>query len=445
MAAYSMPFHMRDVAGSYPSAQLAAVDRDSQIFRYGQIFENTRNPNKRLVAARTLSQVSPGFQEAQIEKLAGDNFSQKQLESLKRENMALQKQYIQDRTAAMEQKTANRLLRQNLVSSLSTARTSGSRTPMADLDLDEQFEIGYSQPPSGAQSPSMRITQEQVAALEGGLSSSFWGSQSGSSYPGSEMSFEQEESRYGLGVEPIALNIDPARLQRIEIARAQQLEDRTREQVIGGLVSEMVHYTAQGEAYEQERERRNRLYDLLGDVSAAGIEIETANPSEMTENEIRQVARTIAGAQKKGFFGRSEMAAMETFQQSPLEIESAEMEQEPGGQSLQSILATQDEFGSRGSLALAGGAAVAKRRGRPVGYVPSQETRAKISESMLARSQLMASRLRGPEREAFIESQGLSRTKAGRKALKKATEGTPFREVLSSSSSEAGGQFSLFD
>ena len=236
----------------------------------------------------------------------------------------------------------------------------------ADLDLDVEFGIGSSQSSSGTSTPSRGITQEQIAALEGGLSSSFWGSQSGTSYPGSEMSFEQEERRYGLGVEPIALNIDPNRLQRIEIARAQQLEDRTREQVIGGLVSEMVQYTAEGEAYQQEMERRNRLYDLLGDVSAAGIQIETANPSEMTENEIRQVARTIAGAQKKGFFGRAEMSAMETFVQSPLEIESAEMEQEPGGRSLQSILATQDEFGSRGSLALAGGAAVARRRAKPV-------------------------------------------------------------------------------
>lgn len=402
MAAYSMPFHMRDVLGSYPSAQLAAVDRDTQIFRYGQIFQNTKNPNKRLVAARTLAGISPGYQEARIEQLAGDNFSQRAFQAEQREAMALQKKYIQDRSEYMEQKTNNRLLRGSVVEALARGgRATGDRTPFADLDLDENFDIaGRGSMASGLSTPGSSISQrmerpalgesffvpmnatslrEALAAGEaGGLSDEYWSSSRGSSVSGissladrstvagselsdaTDRSWRTNESSYGLGVEPVNVNLDPTYLQNIQQMRAASSEERARMEVVGSLVGEMVSGVAGYEAFQQEQERQAGVRQLMYE---AGI-MDVQNPADMTEADLRIVARANEEARRRGFFGRAEMAADETFLEQPLEIESAEMGMEPGGRSLQEVLGTVDEFGSRGSLALASGG-VAVRRGRP--------------------------------------------------------------------------------
>lgn len=362
--AYGMPFHSRDVLGSYPSAQLAAVDRDTQIFKYGQIFKTNKNPNQRLVAARTLAGISPGYQEARIESLAGDNFSQRAFQEDQRANFALQKQYIKDRSEYMEQKTSNRLLRGSIVQALGRGgRSTGDRTPFADLDLDQNFDLAGGSGSGSRASGSRASGSGRVSGISSpgsggmpsdfqGLGSSFWGqeggSQAGSQAGESERSFRSQEEEYGLGVEPINLNIDPARLQRIQAVRAVQSEERARMEVVGSLVGEMVGGISGYLASEQEQERRDKLRGMLYET---GLIYDVENPNDMTEEQLRTVARVREGQRKRGFFGRAQQASEETFLDQPLEIESAEM----GGQSLQSMLATVDEFGSRGSLALAGG------------------------------------------------------------------------------------------
>jgi len=454
MAAYSMPFHVRDVLGSYPSAQIAAVDRDTQIFRYGQIFENIKNPNRRLVAARTLAGISPEYQEARIQSLAGDNFSQKAFQAEQRESMALQKKYIQDRTEYMEQKTNNRLLRGSLVQALgSGGRTTGDRTPFADLDLDENFDIG-SGTGSGSGTPGSRYSVEQMRQIMGtmeafpqqaGLSDSFWGSGGSSAV---SQSGESEESRldleYGMGVDPIALNIDPLRLQRIEAVRAIQAEERARQEVVGSLTTEMVSEVAGFSAIEQERERQNRLRALMYETGIFDVE----NPGDMSEDQLRIVARTREAQARRGFFGRAEMLANETFLEQPLEIESAEM----GGASLQEMLATVDEFGARGSLALAGGG-VARRVGRPTGFRVSEESKARRAETLAAQRRFIQ------EQEALgVEFPGGMRSKmamaktmlAGEEAERallrsRGIQRMARKQGFGQSAPEEGSQFSLFD
>ena len=396
--AYGMPFHSRDVLGSYPSAQLAAVDRDTEIFKYGQIFKTNKNPNQRLVAARTLAGISPGYQEARIESLAGDNFSQRAFQEDQRANFALQKQYIKDRSEYMEQKTSNRLLRGSIVQALGRGgRSTGDRTPFDELDLDEQFDLaggsgGGSRAGGSRASGSGRVSGISSPGSSGmpsefqGLGSSFWGqeggSQAGSQAGESERSFRSQEEEYGLGVEPINLNIDPARLQRIQAVRAVQSEERARMEVVGSLVGEMVGGVSGYLASEQEQERRDKLRGMLYET---GLIYDVENPNDMTEEQLRTVARVREGQRKRGFFGRAEQASEETFMEQPLEIESAEMGMEPGGRSLQEMLGTSDEFGSRGSLALAsGGGGAARPRGRPPGYSVSGESLAKRSQTLEA-------------------------------------------------------------
>lgn len=425
---YGMPFHTRDVLGSYPSAQLAAVDRDTQIFKYGQIFKNNENPNQRLVAARTLAGISPGYQEARIESLAGDNFSQRAFQEEQRVNFALQKQYIKDRSEYMEQKTSNRLLRGSLVQALSTGgRTTGDRTPFADLDLDSNFDfeggsrggsragsLGGSRAgsgrASGAQSPG---SGGGMAAEFQGLGSSFWGQGSeyeGSQAGGSERSFSQQEEEYGMGVEPIALNIDPGRLERIQAVRAVQSEERARMEIVGSLVGEMVGGLSGYLASEQEQDRRDRLRGMLYE---SGLIYDVQNPNDMTEEQLRTVARVRAGQRRRGFFGRAEQSSEETFLGQPLEIESAEM----GRRSLQDILGTVDEFGSRGSVALAGGGVGRGGgvRGRQSSMLTGQE---ELTLEEMKRSNPQAYRAEKQKILLQLEQSGIEPTKKAYKAEK---------------------------
>jgi len=92
--AYTMAFNQRNILTALPTAVLSARDRDSEIFKYGQIIQRSNNPKTRLMAFQDLSLVSPEFQQAQIEKLA-DNMPQRELQQL-------QKKYYQGKINEME-------------------------------------------------------------------------------------------------------------------------------------------------------------------------------------------------------------------------------------------------------------------------------------------------------------------------------------------------------
>jgi ribosomal protein L12E/L44/L45/RPP1/RPP2 len=369
--------------------------------------------------------VSPGFQEAQIERLAGDNFSQKQFQAEQRESMALQKKYIEDRSSYMEQKTGHRLLRQALVKGLGTPSTQRG-TPFSEMELEEQtggsaYGSGSATPSSsgsgrlagllelerqarGSREPrqaggwrgvvglSRDVQVEEaasmLAAMEGGLSASFWGGASAGSMSGRQSeagsgSWEGEE--FGLGVEPVNLNMDPTRLAQLEILRSNVLGDRLREGAIGSLLGEMVSGVSGEEAVRQYQANRTRLEELGQAAMRSGMPSlgEIANPNDLNEADVRTMARFQA-ANRGGFFGRSELRSDLTYAQSPFEQESNafsySIEAEFGEQ-------PDPDFGSEGSLALAsGGGGAVRRRGRPAGYTMSEESRAKIGETRRART-----------------------------------------------------------
>jgi ribosomal protein L12E/L44/L45/RPP1/RPP2 len=463
MAAYSMPFSLRDVLASYPSAQLSAVDRDTEIFKFGQVLTKSKNPKARLIAGRALSKVSPGYQEAQIERLAGDNFSQKQFQAEQRESMALQKKYIEDRSSYMEQKTGHRLLRQALVKGLGTPSTQRG-TPFSEMELEEQTGGGGSAyggggsayGGSGAATPrssssfmGKQLSSSMVAAMEGGLSASFWGGGSAGSMSGRQSeagsgSWEGEE--FGLGVEPVNLNMDPTRLAQLEILRSNVLGDRLREGAIGSLLGEMVSGVSGEEAVRQYQANRTRLEELGQAAMRSGMPSlgEIANPNDLNEADIRTMARFQA-ANRGGFFGRSELRSDLTYAESPFEQESnafsysieAEFGQQPD-----------PDFGSAGSLALAsGGGGAVRRRGRPAGYTMSEESRAKIGETRRART------LTGRAADEAMSRALMSTGRAGIATITSRAMG-PYAEQQAArqraeerrrKEEEGAGGFSLFD
>jgi len=463
MAAYSMPFSSRDVLASYPSAQLSAVDRDTEIFKFGQVLTKSKNPKARLIAGRALSKVSPGYQEAQIERLAGDNFSQKQFQAEQRESMALQKKYIEDRSSYMEQKTGHRLLKQALVGALGRPSTQRG-TPFSEMELEEQIGGGGSvyggggsaYGGSGAATPrssssfmGKQLSSSMVAAMEGGLSASFWGGGNADSMSARQSeagSWEQEE--FGLGVEPVNLNMDPTRLAQLEILRADVLGNRLREGAIGSLLGEMVSGVSGEEAVRQYEANRKSLEELGQAAMRSGMPSlgEISNPNDITEADVRTMARFQA-ANRGGFFGRSELRSDLTYAQSPFEQESnafsysieAEFGERPD-----------PEFGSRGSLALAsGGGGVARPRGRQPGYKMSEESKAKIGETRRART------LSGREADISMSRALISSGRPGLATIESQSRGTfgPYGEQQSArqraeelrKQEEGAGGFSLFD
>lgn len=171
----------------------------------------------------------------------------------------------------------------------------------------------------------------------------------------------------------------------------------------------MVSGVSGEEAVRQYQEKRTRLEELGQAAMRSGMPSlgEITNPSDITEADVRTMARFEA-ANQRGFFGRSELRSDITYAQSPFEQESnayaysieAEFGERPD-----------PEFGSRGSLALAsGGGGGARPRGRPPGYKMSEESRAKIGETRRART------LTGEEAEIAM-ARGL--TAEGRPGLAK--------------------------
>jgi len=466
MAAYSMPFSARDVLASYPSSQLSAVDRDTEIFKFGQVLTKSKNPKARLIAGRALSKVSPGFQEAQIERLAGDNFSQKQFQAEQRESMALQKKYIEDRSSYMEQKTGHRLLKQALVGALGSPMSSQRGTPFSEMEIEAYGGgseyggglaygggSGAATPRSSSSFMGRQLSQEMLASMEGGLSASFWGGASAGSMSGRQSeagsgSWEGEE--FGLGVEPVNLNMDPTRLAQLEILRADVLGNRLREGAIGSLLGEMVSGVSGEEAVRQYQEKRTRLQELGQAAMASGMPSlgEITNPSDLNEADLRTMAR-FQSANQRGFFGRSELRSDLTYAQSPFEQESnayaysieAEFGERPD-----------PEFGSRGSLALAsGGGGAARPRGRQPGYKMSAESRAKIGETRRARA------LTGEAAESAMARALIASGRPGLATIESQSRGTfgPYAEQQAASQraqerrrkaeEEQSAAFSLFD
>ena len=93
--AYSVAYNPRNVLSAYPTAILAARDRDNQIAKYGNLIKSA-NPKQRYMAYQSLAEVAPDFQKAQIERLA-DNQPQREL-------LQLQKRFYAGKVSEMERK-----------------------------------------------------------------------------------------------------------------------------------------------------------------------------------------------------------------------------------------------------------------------------------------------------------------------------------------------------
>jgi hypothetical protein len=133
---FSIAYNTRDILGSYSSAKSAAKGRDRQLYIVGRETE-TGNPLDRLIAYRKERQIAPGFQEAQIERLAGDNFNEKQF---RQQSLALMQEQIsgvRDMSRKLEERTSHRLPVNPAITSAERAGrvTLGSlpETPLLDL------------------------------------------------------------------------------------------------------------------------------------------------------------------------------------------------------------------------------------------------------------------------------------------------------------------------
>ena len=133
---FSIAYNTRDILGSYSSAKSAAKGRDRQLYIVGRETE-TGNPLDKLIAYRKERQIAPGFQEAQIERLAGDNFNEKQF---RQQSLALMEQQVsgvRDMSRKLEERTAHRLPVNPAITSAERAgrATLGSlpETPLLDL------------------------------------------------------------------------------------------------------------------------------------------------------------------------------------------------------------------------------------------------------------------------------------------------------------------------
>jgi len=131
---FSIPYNTQDILGSYSSAKNAAKKRDRQLYIIGRETE-VGNPLDKLIAYRKERQIAPGFQEAQIERLAGDNYSEKQF---RQQSLALMEQQVtgvRDMSRKLEQRTAQRLQDNPAIISAERAgrATGGLADPMLDV------------------------------------------------------------------------------------------------------------------------------------------------------------------------------------------------------------------------------------------------------------------------------------------------------------------------
>lgn len=117
LAGFSIPYNVKNIIGSYSTAQKAAKGRDRALALAGMMTE-VGNPLDKLIAYRKQSQIAPEFQEAQIEKLAGDNYRQnefmtKMLAQTKQQERAQTVEKAtttsRDISTGLEMRTSNRL------------------------------------------------------------------------------------------------------------------------------------------------------------------------------------------------------------------------------------------------------------------------------------------------------------------------------------------------
>jgi hypothetical protein len=166
MGTFSIPYNTRDILGSYSSAQKAAKSRDRALALTGMMTD-MGNPLDKLLAYRKERQISPGFQESQIQKLAGDNYAEKQFQSellsrlpKKKEPLPLQSgpdysvspDLVRDMSGGMEYRTSNRLQpggqlrdvinRPTFTNLPRGLETQGTQTGGYDIPSDEEVGIG---------------------------------------------------------------------------------------------------------------------------------------------------------------------------------------------------------------------------------------------------------------------------------------------------------------
>ena len=155
LAGFSIPYNVKNIMGSYSSAQKSAKGRDRALAYAGMMTE-MGNPLDKLIAYRKQSQISPAFQEAQIEKLAGDNYRQneymtKMLEQTKQQERAktIEKATTTSRdiSSGIEMRTSNRLqpgdFQSQFMQGVIVGRGQrGSENPEYQQELSELLEQG---------------------------------------------------------------------------------------------------------------------------------------------------------------------------------------------------------------------------------------------------------------------------------------------------------------
>lgn len=175
LAGFSIPYNVKNIMGSYSTAQKAAKGRDRALALAGMMTE-VGNPLDKLIAYRKQSQIAPAFQEAQIEKLAGDNYRQnefmtKMLAQTKQRTIEKATTTSRDISSGLEMRTSNRLqtgeFQSQFMQGVITGR--GQRQELSDL-LEQGRRARRTRPPAvfGEDWRSVTGTPRDVSALEAG-------------------------------------------------------------------------------------------------------------------------------------------------------------------------------------------------------------------------------------------------------------------------------------
>tara|TARA_R110000868_G_scaffold411754_1_gene708881 strand:- start:15361 stop:16698 length:1338 start_codon:yes stop_codon:yes gene_type:complete len=92
---FSIPYNTKDILNSYSSAQKAAKRRDIALAMAARDIDRSGNNQlNRLLAYRKERAIAPEFQEAQIERLAGDNYREKEFQRKQEEAMDWQNNFL---------------------------------------------------------------------------------------------------------------------------------------------------------------------------------------------------------------------------------------------------------------------------------------------------------------------------------------------------------------
>jgi len=92
---FSIPYNTKDILNSYSSAQKASKRRDMALAMAGRDIDRSGNNQlNRLLAYRKERSIAPEFQEAQIERLAGDNYREKEFQRKQEEAMDWQNNFL---------------------------------------------------------------------------------------------------------------------------------------------------------------------------------------------------------------------------------------------------------------------------------------------------------------------------------------------------------------